>query len=284
MSQNSNANSEDSSTENENKQPTNNTEPPESFEGIIECRHLTQFFNRAYALVDEAKVHISDEGLEINAADPANVAMVETKVGKSQFESFTTDGGVIGIDIERAIEALGHYDKDSLVDIHYDSKTRKLSLSADGLEITIALIAPNALQDYPDVSSLDLPSVFEIDGETLDRAIQSGEMVSEHISIGTVDQAAAESNKDKCFFEAEGDTDDVTLELTEEEDNLTVQSIANDKVLSIFSLEYLSSMNKEIDNDDKVTIELGDEFPAIIQFGSEHTDTEYMIAPRIQSE
>jgi len=101
-------------------------------------------------------------------------------------------------------------------------------------------------------------------------------MVSDHIALGV------DATDEYFYVDAEGDTDDVHLELTEE-DLIDLQ--AGD-AHSLFSLDYLNDMNKAIPKDAEVTAELGEEFPVKLHFeiaeGLGHVT--YMLAPRIQSD
>jgi proliferating cell nuclear antigen len=84
------------------------------------------------------------------------------------------------------------------------------------------------------------------------------------------------------YVDAEGDTDDVHLELGEED---LIDLVAGE-ARSLFSLDYLKDMNKAIPSDAEVTIELGQEFPVKLHFdiAEGEGNVTYMLAPRIQSE
>ena len=100
-------------------------------------------------------------------------------------------------------------------------------------------------------------------------------MVSDHIELG-VDES------DEVFYvKAQGDTDDVHLEL--DADDLI--DLVVGPASSLFSLDYLQDMNKAIPKDTEVTMELGDEFPVKLHFDIAEGEGEvtYMLAPRIQS-
>ena len=101
-------------------------------------------------------------------------------------------------------------------------------------------------------------------------------MVSDHIALGV------DENDDLFYVDAEGDTDDVHLELgLEDLIDLDVGSAH-----SLFSLDYLKDMNKAIPRDGEVAIDLGEEFPVKIHYEiAEGLGTvTYMLAPRIQSD
>jgi proliferating cell nuclear antigen len=101
-------------------------------------------------------------------------------------------------------------------------------------------------------------------------------MVSDHIALGV------DADDELFYVDAEGDTDDVHLELTRED---LIDLVAGE-ARSLFSLDYLKDMNKAIPKDAEVEIELGEEFPVKLHFDiAEATgQVTYMLAPRIQSD
>jgi proliferating cell nuclear antigen len=101
-------------------------------------------------------------------------------------------------------------------------------------------------------------------------------MVSDHIALGV------DADAEHFYVDAEGDTDDVHLEL-DREDLIDLQ--AGD-AHSLFSLDYLQDMNRAIPKDAEVTMELGEEFPIKMHFDIAEGEgaATYLLAPRIQSD
>jgi proliferating cell nuclear antigen len=202
--------------------------------------------------------------------------MVDLELAAAAFESYETDGGVIGVNLDRLEDIVGMADSDQLVHLELDEETRKLHISLDGLEYTLALIDPDSIRQEPDLPELDLSAEIVIEGRDIDRAVTAADMVSDHIALG-VDPDAEE-----FYVDAEGDTDDVHLELGRED----LIDLTAGEARSLFSLDYLKDMNKAIPKDAEVTMELGEEFPVKMHFGFAEGDghVTYMLAPRIQSD
>jgi proliferating cell nuclear antigen len=103
-------------------------------------------------------------------------------------------------------------------------------------------------------------------------------MVSDHIAL------SFDPTTEMFHIEAEGDTDDIDLELGEAD--LIDYTIG--EANSLFSLDYLKDLFKPYSKgaDDEITLELGDEFPvkAHAQFASGAGSQTIMLAPRIQSD
>ncbi|WP_323191401.1 DNA polymerase sliding clamp [Halostella sp. PRR32] len=246
------------------------------FKAIVSAETLRTALDSVSVLVDECKIHLNEDGIEIRAVDPANVGMVDLSLSADAFESYEADGGLIGVNLSRLEDIAGMADAGQLVELELDEETRKLHTQIDGLEYTLALIDPDSIRQEPDIPDLDLPAEIVIEGADIDRAVTAADMVSDHIALG-VDEA------DELFYiDAEGDTDDVHLEL----DQSDLIDLQVGPAHSLFSLDYLKDMNKAIAKDAEVTMELGEEFPVKLHFdiaeGNGHVT--FMLAPRIQSD
>jgi len=246
------------------------------FKAIVSADTLQETLDSVSVLVDECKIHLDEDGLSIRAVDPANVGMVDLDLGAAAFESYEADGGLIGVNLSRLEDIAGMADAGQLVQLELDEETRKLHIQIDGLEYTLALIDPDSIRQEPDIPDLDLPAHVVIEGRDIDRAVTAADMVSDHIALG-VDTA------DELFYvDAEGDTDDVHLELTRDQ---LIDLEAGD-AHSLFSLDYLKDMNKAIPKDAEVELELGDEYPVKLHYDIAEAQgrVTYMLAPRIQSD
>ncbi|MDG5777472.1 DNA polymerase sliding clamp [Haloarculaceae archaeon H-GB2-1] len=246
------------------------------FNAIVSADTLRTTLDSVSVLVDECKIHLNEDGIEIRAVDPANVGMVDLSLSAEAFESYETDGGLIGVNLSRLEDIAGMAGSDQLVHLELDEETRKLHIQIDGLEYTLALIDPDSIRQEPDLPDLDLPANVVIEGRDIDRAVKAADMVSDHIALG-VDDA------DELFYvDAEGDTDDVHFELDRED----LIDLTPGNARSLFSLDYLKDMNKAIPKDAEVSMELGEEFPVKMHFdiAEGQGKVTFMLAPRIQSD
>ena len=181
------------------------------FAAIVEAEVLQETLDSVGVLVEECKIHLNEDGLEIRAVDPANVGMVDLSLPASAFESYEADGGVIGVNLVRLQDIAGMADADQLVHLELDEETRKLHIRTDGLEYTLALIDPDSIRDEPDLPDLDLPARIVLEGRDIDRAVKAADMVSDHIALGV------DVEEEFFYVDAEGDTDDVHFELDRED-------------------------------------------------------------------
>jgi proliferating cell nuclear antigen len=247
-----------------------------TFDAIVDADTLLTTLDSVSVLVDECKLHLEDDGIDIKAVDPANVGMVDLSLSADAFESYEADGGVIGVNLSRLEDVAGMADAGQLVHLELDKETRKLHIAIDGLEYTLALIDPDSIRQEPELPDLDLPAEIVIEGRDINQAVTAADMVSDHIALGVDD------DEDMFYVDAEGDTDDVHLERTRD-DLIDLQA---GPAHSLFSLDYCKDMNKAIPKDAEVTTELGEEFPFKMHFdiADGEGSVTYLLAPRIQSE
>ncbi len=246
------------------------------FEAIVSASTLGDALDSVSVLVDECKIRLNEDGLAIRAVDPANVGMVDLELEAGAFESYDADGGVIGVNLARLEDIASMANADDLVHLELDEETRKLHIQMDGLSYTLALIDPDSIRQEPDIPDLDLSAEIVVEGAQLGRGITAADMVSDHIRL------RVDPDDEAFLVEAQGDTDDVDLELSRE-DLIDLKAGGAD---SLFSLDYLKDMNKAIASDAEVTVELGEEFPVKLHYGFAEGlgNVTYMLAPRIQSD
>lgn len=243
---------------------------------IVDAGTLEDATDAVGALVEECKIHLNEDSVDIRAVDPANVGMVDLTIDTSAFEAYNGTGDTIGIDLDRLDQIIGMAGSGTLLNINLNEETRKLNIEFDGLSYTLALIDPDSIRQEPDVPDLDLPGEVVVDIPQLHRGVTASDMVSDHISL-SIDTEAEEFQ-----MSAEGDTDDVNLGL--EEDDLV--DLVVGPADSIYSLDYLGDMVTAMPKDGEARLELGEEFPVKFHFDladGAGTAT-YMLAPRIQSD
>lgn len=248
------------------------------FHAEINAGLLKSSVDTVSVLVDECKVRLDEDGLSIKAVDPANVGMVELDIPADSFESYEADDELLGLNLVRFQDITGMANKGDTVVMELDEETRKLLIRIDGLRYTLSLIDPDSIHQEPNVPDLDLPGDVVLPGREIRRGVKAAGMVSDHMAFGVSDE------EESFYMRAEGDTDDVRVDLRE--DDVISLETGGETAESLFSLDYLDSMAKAIPNDAQVAVEVGDDYPVKMNFevsGGEASVT-YLLAPRIENE
>ena len=250
--------------------------PPATFQATIQGGTIKTVLKTLRAIVDEARIHIDENGISMRAVDPANVAMDDLDLTAAAFESYDATPGVIGVDLDRFADAVGMANKGDPVQLSLDQQTRKLVIHVDGLEFTMACLNPKTIRAEPEIPDLDLPAEVTLSRNTLDRGVKAADMVSDHIRF-TMDEAP-----EQFCIEAEGDTDDVELEIDSED----LKDVTAADAEALFSLDYMKDVVRTIPKGTAVTMTVGTDFPVIMAYeladGNGHVTR--MLAPRIRAD
>ena len=87
------------------------------FKARIKAESLKEFIGTVGSLVDEAKLNVSEDGIQIKAVDPSHVAMIETNLVKSAFDSYESDVMEMGLDIDKFKNVLTVAGKEDMVQL-----------------------------------------------------------------------------------------------------------------------------------------------------------------------
>lgn len=243
---------------------------------------LADAVERLQTIVTESRVRFDDTGLTSRAVGPANVAMVDISVPADCFDRLQADDAQLGVNLDTLADVLdmARADDDVIAEVNQDTRKLEIEFPETGLEYTMALIDPESVREEPDIPELDLDAEYTVPGRSVIRGIDAAELVSDHILIRGVDS-------ETMLFRAEGDVDDVSLRLSEDdaEDQLLDGAISGGgSVESLFSLDYLDDIFSPVDTETPVTVHLGTEFPVVFNYQTESDiKVKNLVAPRIQS-
>ncbi len=123
------------------------------FKARIKADNLKEFIGTVGSLVDEAKLNVSEDGMQIKAVDPSHVAMIEANLIKSAFDSYETDAVEMGIDIDKFKTVLAVAGKEDMVNLEKDDKLNRLVVSIGNLTRAMPLLDTSGMPD-PKVPSL----------------------------------------------------------------------------------------------------------------------------------
>jgi len=252
------------------------TSPPQQFKAAIKGGAITEFVGTLRAIVDEAKIQVDSDGIHTRAVDPANVAMYDVTLAAGAFESYDATDGLLGVNLKRFAEVLKLATKDDLVQLSFDTTTFKLVVHIDGVEFTMALIDPDSIRKEPEIPEMDLPVSFTLEEAQISRGVKAADMVSDHIRFRCDETEAT------VYIEAEGDTDDVSLELPESD--FVALTAAEGQAL--YSLDYVKDISRQFPKGTEITLTFGSDFPMMLEyeFSDGECDVLAMLAPRIQSD
>lgn len=250
-------------------------EPPASFRATIQAAYLKTILSSLRALVDEARIRVTEDGLTVRAVDSANVAMDDLELEAAAFESFEASPGTLGLSLDRLADPVRLASKDDLVQLFLNPESGKLIVVVDGLRYSMACLDSRTIRTEPTLPEFDLPATVTVDRDALQRGVKAADLVAGHVRLRT------EAGADALVIEAEGDTDVVTLELDDDD----IDILAAGDASTLFSLDYCKKLVRTIPAGTPVTLDLGEDFPLTLSYELADGDGAItrMLAPRIET-
>jgi len=247
------------------------------------------------ALVDEAKLHVTPEGLSVKAIDPANVGLVDFEAPAPSFSGYEcAEELVVGVPFNRLQTALSFARKrqDDPVRLDFFDTGERTRIRVAVLRpdqrvrrvVEFFGIKPSSIREEPDDPSLELPNHADPEIAPLRDAIEAFKYDSVWFSReGLVFVVGTQPTQNP---ELDGDSD--IVETVSFPETAWADDQSDSAKGSLFNLDYLDDVLAALDGGkaDRLHVRFGDELPAKI--AGEWTDwgfsAEFMIAPRIGSD
>ena len=243
----------------------------------IKAESLKEFIGAVGSLVDEAKVNVNEDGMQIKAVDPSHVAMIEANMVKSAFDSYEAKSMEMGMDIDKFKNVLTVAGKDEMVDLEKDDNLNRLVVNIGNLTRAMPLLDTSGMPD-PKVPSLDLPSTVNVVFNEIAQGLKASKSVSDHIALST--------DKNSFRLVCEGDNQN-SVDLSLGKDQLEKLD-SPDEATSLFSLEYFSLMVNSLPADRILHINLGTDLPvkidadlAVDDMTGAQGNVKFLLVPRI---
>ena len=122
------------------------------FKARIKADSLKEFIGTVGSLVDEAKINVSEDGLQVKAVDPSHVAMIEANLMKSAFDSFEVKNIEMGLDIDKFRSVLAMARNDEMVILEKDDALNRLVVNIGNLTRAMPLLDTSGMPDPKNVS------------------------------------------------------------------------------------------------------------------------------------
>ncbi|MCS5660713.1 MAG: DNA polymerase sliding clamp [Dehalococcoidia bacterium] len=250
------------------------------FKARIKADNLKEFIGTVGSLVDEAKLIVNEDGIQIKAVDPSHVAMIESNLIKSAFDSYEAATAEMGIDIDKFKTVLAVAGKEDMVDLEKDDKLNRLVISIGNLTRAMPLLDTAGMPD-PKVPSLDLPASVSVSVDEISQGLKASKSVSDHIALST--------SKNSFRLVCEGDNQNrVDLSLSKKQ---LEKLDSPEDTTSLFSLEYFALMVNSLPSDRILHINLGSDLPvkidadlAVDDMTGAQGNVKFLLAPRIDRE
>ena len=241
---------------------------------LAEPKYLKESISIISELVNEAKLKVSRDGIELVAMDPANVAMVIFRLLPTAFTEYDVETPAdMAINLSNFRQILRRANPSDMLTLELDNNKLKIQLkSASTRVFSLPLIeVEDKDQKIPELS---FPVSVETDSSLFNEAINDVDIVSESVSL------IAEPGK--LSLQAEGDINTATIEIRDS-DNTKIT--AKDRTKAKYSIEYLKKMIEGSKLSDRVMIQFNKDYPLKITYSTvDKVMMAFILAPRVDTD
>ena len=228
-------------------------------------------------LVTEAKFKVSNNGLEMVAMDPANVAMVIFKMLSSCFTKYEVkEAEEIAINLNNLKQILRRAKSDDVLTLE-TTEDNKLKIQMKSNTTRTFSIPTLEIDDKEQkVPELTFPMTVEMDSGLLTESVEDVSVVAESVTFL--------GEKSQLSVKAEGDLSKAFIEIKPDEQTL-IRTDSDDKFKAKFSLEYLKKMIAGNKLSDKVSLHFNTDYPMKIEYKIvDRLALSFILAPRVDND
>ncbi len=242
------------------------------FKARVKMEVLRELLEVISAIVNEVKLSVTPEGIDVKAVDTSHVAMLILSLKKTAFEDFSGEPVEIGVDVEKLKGVLRLAKPGDVIDLAYDAGKGRLVVAVGKLTRHMSVMDVAGISD-PKVPSVNPPCKVVIKTEELRQGIRGSESISDHVTLTL--------EPDAFIMHSEGENDKVDLKISK--DALTHLE-AKEVAKSMYPLDFFSSMVKALTSADEVTMSIGNAYPLKLEFGfaGGNGDGRFLLAPRVE--
>lgn len=228
-------------------------------------------------IITEGVFQVSEDGIELIAADPAMVAMVDFTMQTDAFDAYECEEPQkLGVNIEDLYSIVRRAGSDDRLVLGINEDESKLTLTMENnstRNFSLALLNLDE-EDIPSTDDLEFTVTASLKTGSLSNAIGDAAVVGDAVSIS--------ADTDELVLTAEGDASNAATHIAKGSDGM-VDLEADGEIRSMFSLDYLNKMIKAGKLSDSVTVRLGDDFPMRMEFQvPDKVSLSFILAPRIE--
>ena len=241
---------------------------------LAEPRYLKDSISIISDLVNETRIKVSSDGIELIAMDPANVAMVVFRLFPGVFTEYSVEKPVdIAVNLVNLKQILQRASQNDVLSLELcEGKLRVQLKSSSTRTFDLPLIEIDEKeQKMPD---LKFPVSIQTSSSVLNEAIGDAQTVGESVSFS--------AEPGMFSLKAEGDLNTAAIDIKADD---STKIDAPEKASSKYSLEYLKKMIGGSKLADSVTIQFNKDYPLKITYADvDKVVLSFILAPRVDTD
>jgi proliferating cell nuclear antigen len=221
-------------------------------------------------MVLEVRIKVNNEGLNITAIDPANVAMILFKLPSDAFTELEVEKEeILGVSLDNLKAVLRRVKSGSVLAMEREENNLKITIQ-DKIKKEFSLALIDVEGDEKPIPSLNFVSKVEMTSLDFSEAIEDCSVVADSCSFI--------SEPGSFVIKGKGSLNSFKSQFTDE------VNIQAEEAGSKYSLEYLQKMVKGTKLTDKVVLNFGNDYPLKLEFNTPRVSLSFILAPRVETE
>ena len=228
-------------------------------------------------LIDEGQLEVGEEGINLRAMDPSQIAMVIFSMPKASFSEYSAPAppAKVGINFDNFTKILARA-----------RQGEKLEVSLEGAKVQLRFAGRGRKRSFK-VPVLDMPAgatkepkivhdaVVKIESSHLRESLRDAALIGSHITL----EATAEG----FYFEVHGDSSDL-IEEDEKQSEGVLEMRVDKPSRATFPLQYLEDIVKACPDGVPIVLNLKTNAPLKVDYEVEGSRVSYYLAPRIEGD
>ncbi len=243
---------------------------------LAEPKYLKESVSIISDLVNEARIKVGRDGIELVAMDPANVAMVIFRLLPSAFAEYALDSDVnLAINLNNLKQILRRAKPNDMVVLELEDGRLRIQLRSESVR-TFSIPIIDLEHKEQKIPELSFPVTIETNSAFLNEAVDDADIVAESVSFV--------ADPGKFTVRADGDLSTANIEI-KAGDETNIRTDSKDKVRSKYSIEYLKKMMQGSKLSDRVVINFNHDYPLRLAYNTiDRVMLSFILAPRVDND
>ena len=245
---------------------------------LAEPKVLVDSINIISELVNEVRLKVDRDKIELIAMDPANVAMVIFNLLSSAFSEYKVEKPEeIGISLDSLKAILRRVKPSDVITIELDRERNRLKIQLRSENVRTFNLALIDIEDkHQKIPELSFPLKVEMNSAVFDEAIQDMDVIAESVALV--------ADKDRFLVEAESNLSDAKSEIGKDS-GVVIKSSSKDAIKAKYSIEYLKKIIKGSKLSDKVVLQFNKDYPLRTDYlVKDKLSLSVILAPRVSND
>ena len=239
--------------------------------GLIESSEAGVFKRPVDAIatfISEGNFRFSDKGISLRAVDPSQIVLVDCFIDKDSFQNYDLEPTYVGVDVIELSKMLARSMPDDKLLMDVDDSEITLTLEGEfSRKFHLPLIDVSEAEKEVTIPTQDFDAKVQINARLFKEALKDAHLFGSSVVL------KVKNNEFK--IEAKGSQG--ALHTVSKQGNL-IQVHSNMEAVSKYSLNFLTNVIKEADNDSTVLLEFKTDAPMKVSYTIGRAKMQYYLA------